>query len=160
MAETLIGGGHRQELVNAIRQVRGRWRMKLLLQGAVILLVGSLIALTLASFYLQTSKFSPSSVLWLRVGLFTVVAGLTGLWLIRPLSRRVTDMQVALYLEEHEPSLQAAILSAVDVGAIGGPASVEVPPVILEKLKAAGAWARRSCAGTPWSSRAWPLRAC
>src|SRR5262245_13341940 len=134
MAETLIGGGHRPELVNAIRQVRGRWRLKLLLQGAVILLIGTLITLTAASFYLQTSKFSPASVIWLRVALFTVVAGLTGLWLIRPLSRRVTDMQVALYLEENEPSLQAAILSAVDVGAAGGPASVEVPPAIMEKM--------------------------
>ena len=34
---------------------------------------------------------------------------------MRPLLRRVTDEQVALYLEEHEPSLQAAIISAVEV---------------------------------------------
>ena len=33
--------------------------------------------------------------------------------------RRVTDEQVALYLEEHEPSLDAAIISAVENG---GPA--------------------------------------
>src|SRR4051812_2362839 len=104
MAETLKHSGHRQELVDVIRQVRGRWKMKLLLQGAVILLAGSFLAITLASLYLQSSKFSPESVLWLRVALFAVVAGLTGLWLVRPLGRRVNDIQVALYLEEHEPS--------------------------------------------------------
>ena len=132
MAETLGGGGHRQELVNVIRQVRSRWRMKQVLQGSVILLVGSLVTLALASVYLQTSKFSPASVTWLRIGLFAVVAGLAGLWLVRPLSRRVSDMQVALYLEEHEPSLQAAILSAVDIGAAGsGVAPSEVPPAII-----------------------------
>ena len=54
------------------------------------------------------------------------------------LRRRVTDMQVALYIEEHEPSLQAAILSAVDAGATDAPVSIPVPPVILERLIAQG----------------------
>src|SRR6185436_6445290 len=135
MADTLRSSDHRQELVNAIRQVRSRWRMKQVLQGAVILLLGTLIALTLASVYLQTSKFSPASVLWLRVGLFGVAAALAGMWLVRPLSRRVSDIQVALYLEEHEPSLQAAILSAVDIGAAGGQATVaDVPPAIIDRM--------------------------
>jgi hypothetical protein len=58
-----------------------------------------------------------------------------GLWVVRPLRRRVTDLQVALYIEEHEPSLQAAILSAVDIGATTGAAApVDVPPVILERM--------------------------
>src|SRR5262245_3018388 len=135
MAEMLSGSGHRQELITVIRQVRSRWRMKMLLQGAVILLVGTLVALTLASVYLQTSKFRPASVLWLRIGLFAVVGGLTALWLVRPLRRRVSDMQVALYLEEHEPSLQAAILSVVDVGAAGSvEAPIDVPPAIINKM--------------------------
>ena len=38
-------------------------------------------------------------------------------FLVRPMLKRVTDAQVALYLEEHEPSLQSAILSAVDATA-------------------------------------------
>ena len=55
------------------------------------------------------------------------------------LRRRVTDLQVALYVEEHEPSLQAAILSAVDIGATTG----------------AGGAARRAARSfsTGWSSR-------
>ena len=39
--------------------------------------------------------------------------------LVRPLRRRVTDEQVALYLEEHEPSLQATLLSAVEATRAG-----------------------------------------
>ena len=31
-----------------------------------------------------------------------------------PLSRKVTDEQVALYLEEHEPTLDSTILSAME----------------------------------------------
>ncbi len=39
-----------------------------------------------------------------------------GAWFFaRPLSRKVTDEQVALYLEEHEPTLDSTILSAMEV---------------------------------------------
>ena len=40
---------------------------------------------------------------------------------MRPLARRVTDQQVALYLEEHEPSLQELLVSAVDAGSPSNP---------------------------------------
>jgi hypothetical protein len=56
------------------------------------------------------------------------------LWFIRPLRKRVSDEQVALYVEEHEPSLQAALLSAVDIGAVSGTAKGEVPRVILDRM--------------------------
>ena len=134
MAETL-SGTERQELVNVIRQVRKRWRTKLLLKGGVIFVAGSLIALVLASIGLQTTKFSPSSILTLRIVTLSVFALLLVGWLLRPLRRRVTDLQVALYVEEHEPSLQAAILSAVDLGAVSPDGHArDVPPIIIEKL--------------------------
>ena len=44
-------------------------------------------------------------------------------FLVRPLRRQVTDEQVALYLEEHEPSLQATLLSAVEASRAGATAS-------------------------------------
>ena len=42
------------------------------------------------------------------------------LWfVVRPLRRKVSDEQVALYIEEHEPSLQATLLSAVETSRNG-----------------------------------------
>ena len=135
MAETLGSGRDRQELVNVIRQVRTRWRTKLFLRGGVIFVAGSLIALILASLGLQSYKFSPGSILTLRIATISIFVLLLVGWLLRPLRRRVTDLQVALYVEEHEPSLQAAILSAVDLGAVSPDGhSRDVPPVIIEKL--------------------------
>ena len=129
MAQVLTGASHRQELVNVIREVRHRWRMKLLVRGAIIIVVGALLALALASYGLQATKFSPTSVMGLRVATWTVFVGLLGFWLLRPLRKRVSDQQVALYIEEHEPSLQAAILSAIHVGALGTSSTTEdVPP--------------------------------
>ena len=137
MADALNGTTTRQELVDVIRQVRNRWRMRLLLQGAVIVLVGALAAIALASYGLQEYKFSPQAVTGFRIGVFAVFALLMGVWLIRPMGRKVTDMQVALYVEEHEPSLQAAILSAVDLGATSpGGASTDVPAAIVDKMVA------------------------
>ena len=127
----------RQELVEVIRQVRSRWRMRILLQGGVIILVGALVAIALASFGLQTYKFSPQSVTGFRIAVFAAFAALLLVWLVRPMRRRVTDLQVALYVEEHEPKLQAAILAAVDIGGASARGETpDVPAAIVDKLVA------------------------
>src|SRR5688572_18982625 len=133
MTETPSGGTARQELVDVIRQVRNRWRAKLLLRGGIVVVGGALLALGLASWGLQQYKFSPASITAFRYGIFAVFALLVGFWFVRPLRRRVSDLQVALYIEEHEPQLQAAILSAVD---LGGPSAqqTDVPQVIVERM--------------------------
>ncbi|HVW05483.1 MAG TPA: DUF4175 family protein, partial [Vicinamibacterales bacterium] len=137
MAETPGGGTARQELVDVIQTVRKRWRTKLLLRGGIVVLGGALLSLALASWGLQALRFSPAAVIGFRIAIFATFAILVALWFVRPLRRRVSDVQVALFVEEHEPSLQAAILSAVDAGATSGTSSstsADVPPIILERL--------------------------
>jgi hypothetical protein len=172
MADALNGTPARQELVQVIRQVRSRWRMRVLLQGGFIILLGALAAIAIASYGLQTFKFSPQSVTGFRIGVFAVFALLVGVWFVRPLGRRVTDLQVALYVEEHEPSLQAAILSAVDLGAVSTTgASSDVPQVIIDKLIAQAIekcktldggrrLAARACAARPSRMARSPPSAC
>ena len=104
------------ELVDVIRQVRRRWRMKLALRGALGVLGLGLIVLLLSAYGLESWRFTPSSIITFRIILGLALAGLVGYLLVRPLMRNATDEQVALYLEEHEPSLQAAIISAVEAG--------------------------------------------
>src|SRR5215469_946458 len=113
MADQRRGPLDHQELVQIIQHVRSRWRTKLLLRGGFILVGGGLLALLLASWALHAAKFSPAVVLTFRVAIFSLFAAIAWFWLVRPLSRRVSDMQVALYVEEHDPRLQAAMLSAV-----------------------------------------------
>jgi hypothetical protein len=137
MMEALGGGTARQELVDVIQTVRKRWRTKLLLRGGIVVLGGALLALGLASWGLQALRFSPAAVIGFRIAIVTTFVALVAFWFVRPLRRRVSDVQVALFVEEHEPSLQAAILSAVDAGATSGTASAasaDVPPIILERL--------------------------
>src|SRR5260221_7946045 len=76
-------------------------------------------------------RFTPESILAFRIAMAVVVGVLGYVFLARPLVRRVTDEQVALYLEEHEPSLQAAIISAVEAERSGLSAQ---SPSLVRKL--------------------------
>jgi hypothetical protein len=102
------------ELTGIIGQVRRRWRLKLALRGALAVLGLGLIVLLLSAWGLEAWRFTAGSIVAFRILLTITLAALLGWFLVRPLMRRVTDDQVALYLEEQEPSLQAEIVSAMD----------------------------------------------
>ena len=108
------GSDRREELVAVIRRVRNRWRLKLALRGAVIVVAGTLLALLLSASSLEALRFSPAAIITFRVIALVVFAGLVMIGFVQPLRRRVTDGQVALYLEEKDPTLEAAILSAIE----------------------------------------------
>ena len=101
------------ELIRIVRQVRQRWRLKLLLRGVALVLAVAFLSVFASAYALDAYRFSPNAVLAFRILLPLLIAVAAGLFLVRPLMRRVSDEQVALYLEEHEPSLEAAIVSAV-----------------------------------------------
>ncbi len=104
----------RRELADVIREVRRRWRMKLALRALVIILAGSALILILSAAGLQAFRFAPVAVVGFRVVALAGIAALLASSLLTLFRRQVSDTQVALYVEEHDPSLQAAILSAVE----------------------------------------------
>jgi hypothetical protein len=108
------------DLIGIIRQVRRRWRLKLALRGAVVVAALVVAAFVAAAFGLESWRFAPGAIRALRIVLPIAIAALVAVFLVRPLMRRVTDEQVALYLEEHEPSLQAEIISAVEASRLPG----------------------------------------
>jgi hypothetical protein len=102
------------DLLDIIRDVRQRWRLKLAARGAAGVVAFGLALLVVSAFGLESLRFTAGSIIAFRIILFIALAGAMAWLLVRPLLRRVTDEQVALYLEEHEPSLGAAIVSAVE----------------------------------------------
>src|SRR5688572_24109046 len=119
------------QLVTIIHDVRKRWRVKLAIRGAAIGAGCVAVALVGSALTLQWMRFTPESILLFRILLATVVAVVAYFCVVRPLLRSVSDEQVALYLEEHEPSLEAAIISAVEAERAGGPAH---SPTLVRKL--------------------------
>ena len=97
----------RAQLLEVVRQVRRRWRIKLALRGAVGFLLAGLLAIIAIAYTLEALKFSPASIFWFRIVTALVLVAAGAWFFARPLSRKVTDEQVALYLEEHEPTLDS-----------------------------------------------------
>jgi len=105
------------DLLGIIAEVRRRWRLKLALRGVVRALAILVAFFLIAAFLMQWDRFSPFSIVLARVALAVTLATSVYWFLVRPLRQRVTDEQVALYLEEHEPSLEAEIISHMRQGA-------------------------------------------
>ena len=123
---------HRTELVDVIRRVRNRWRLKLAMRGAVVVVAGTALALLLSASGLESFRFTAPAIIAFRVVTVGVFVGLLLYSLVWPLRRRVTDAQVAMYLEECDPTLEAKIISAVEATAGGG--SEAHSPRLVEKL--------------------------
>jgi hypothetical protein len=122
------------ELHRIIGQTRRRWRAKIALRGAAIVCGGVLLTLLLSAYMLEGLRFSPAAILGFRIVIVAATAALAAWFLVRPLLRRVTDEQVALYLEEHHPSLEATLLSAVDASGTESAARQQQSRVLVRKL--------------------------
>lgn len=105
---------HRTELEAIIRQVRRRWRIKLAVVGIAQWLAAAVLVFLVAAYTLEAFKFSPEAILAGRILTGAVLVALAGWLVVRPQWRHADDERVALYLEEHEPSLDSAMLSALD----------------------------------------------
>jgi hypothetical protein len=103
-------------LRGVIRGVRRRWRLKVALRGAAIVFVTGLIAFAASAYAMDHFRYEPWAVSSFRLFAYLALLALAVRFLVLPLWGRVSDERVALYLEEHEPSLQASVLSAVEVG--------------------------------------------
>ena len=124
----------RSELVEVIRGVRNRWRQRLAIRGAVVVVAGTILALLLFASGLESFKFSATAIIAFRLIAAIVFFGLLFIAFVRPMRRRVTDTQVAMYLEESNPQLEAAIISAMEATDTADDPKTSRSPRLVEKL--------------------------
>ncbi|MDE2922377.1 MAG: hypothetical protein OYL92_09100 [Acidobacteriota bacterium] len=125
------------ELMSVIRRVRLRWRMKVALRGLVTLIVTGFAAFAVSVWGMDYFLYSERAVEVFRWLAYLTLIALGVRLLAIPLSRRVSKRQVALYVEEHEPTLKASVLSAVELGPVqqGSPADTErVSPELQRRV--------------------------
>lgn len=111
-----LGGSSRERLFEVIGAVKRRWRLRVVLRGSAIVLSAAVLVVLVSAYGIDAFRFSPWAVTALRIVAYGVVVALAVRYLVLPLMRRVPEDQVALYLEEHEPSLDLAVVSAVEFG--------------------------------------------
>ena len=104
------------ELNDALRNVRNRWRFAVALRGLVVVIGASLLVFVAVALVMDALRYAPSAVIAARVLVWTAVAALAARFLAIPLTRRIPDERIAMYMEEREPSLDAAVVTAVQLG--------------------------------------------
>jgi len=124
-----------EQLIGVVRGVRNRYRAKRALRGAAITVAASWVILAVAAYAMNALKYSDGAVLAIRVVSLLAIAAAAVLFILLPLRPKFGDDQVAMYLEEHEHSLKASVITAVEMQR-GGPANTGVmrSPALIERL--------------------------
>ena len=119
-----------------VRGVHRRWRLSRALRGVALTLAAVLAALVAWSLVLETMKYPPSLVIAARISIVLLAAVLTAWFIVRPQLPRVRDEQVALFVEEHEPSFEGALLAAVELEGLEPRAESREPGTISPEIAA------------------------
>ncbi len=104
-------------LQSLIRAVRRQVRRRALLQGSAVALV-AFFACVVALVLLYPVLHGQAFLFWLAVGGALAVSLAGSLWYVaRPLRRKISDQQIAMYIEEQSPGLEDRLNSAIEAKA-------------------------------------------
>jgi hypothetical protein len=121
-----------EELLRVVRSVRNRWRLRVLLHGLVIVLGIGFLTFAASVLALDYFLYTDGAVRLFRALTWITLLALAVRFLLVPLLQKVPNRRVALYIEENEPSLRAAVLSAVELAESGRPERTS--PVLSRRL--------------------------
>ena len=109
-------GSSHEDLRRVIRRVRSRWRTRRLILGCTMVGAAAVLVVGLSSAAMDALRYAPWVVRSLQVAGWLAFGAAVWRFVIRPLRFRVSDQQVALYVEEHDPTLREAVVSGVELG--------------------------------------------
>jgi hypothetical protein len=119
----LFAASSHDDLIGIIRSVRNRWRLRIVLRGLSVLLGAGIISFLISAYGMDYFRFTRISVIVFQLVTYLTLIALLVRYLVIPLSQKISDERVALYLEEHEPSLHGYVLGGVQFSA--DPADLE-----------------------------------
>ncbi|MDX1547754.1 MAG: DUF4175 family protein [Rhodothermales bacterium] len=100
------------DLVAAIRR---RWRRRALVQGGALALLVLLAGATLWLLFFTLVPAAPGVRLAVALATAAAVLGVVAWYVVRPFFQKISDAQIALYVEERLPELEDRLNSAVEV---------------------------------------------
>jgi len=104
-------------LGQALRRVRARYGLRILFHGLAVLAIGLVLGVAGSAYGLEAFRYSRPAVSLIRALLYLWTLFLAVRFVVAPLwrgRRQASDAAIARYIEEHDPSLDAALRSAVD----------------------------------------------
>src|SRR6266480_1854735 len=116
-----------QKLQEKIKQVRQRFKCIVLARGLVVSLSGSLAILAVAILLVDHWNYSDRALSLARIFSVLSILGIFAWFLARPLLQKMMDGQIARYIEEHHPTLQDRLVSAIELGKKESPDSPSNP---------------------------------
>ena len=127
--------GEQSQLLGVVRGVRARYRAKLALRGAAITIAAGWALVALGGVLMNAFHYADGVVLAVRIVAIATILGMTAWFIVRPLLPKLHDEQVALYLEEHERSLKATVITAVEMQNSARAESMPVrSPALVDRL--------------------------
>jgi hypothetical protein len=109
-----------QNLLARIRVVRRRWRMQRLVKGVAFFLISAVALLLLGIWGANLFGFKPAAVWIMRLVTGGSAVYVAVHFFVAPLRRRISDIQIAQYIEERYPNLEDRLIAAVEFGDGGG----------------------------------------
>ena len=129
-----------EELLRVIRRVRSRWRVRRLILGFTMVGAAAVLVVGVSSAAMDALRYAPWVVRGLQAVAWIAFGAAVWRFVVRPFRSRVTDEQVALYVEEHDPTLREAVISGVELGhrdtqqeAGGGGISADLSRLVVEE---------------------------
>ncbi|MFI5232319.1 MAG: DUF4175 family protein, partial [Gemmatimonadales bacterium] len=120
------------QLAGVVSGVRNRWRLKRALHGATITVAVGFAALAISAYATRALHYGDVSLWAFRLASLALIVACVIRFIVAPVRATPRDAQVALYIEEHEPSLDGSVITAVDAHASAEPVSRS--PVLVARL--------------------------
>src|ERR1035437_8614740 len=124
------------QLAGVVSGVRNRWRLKRALRGATITVAVGFIVLAVSAYATRALHYSDPAMWIFRIVSPSAIVACVFRFIVRPVRATPPAAQVALYIEEHERSLDGAVITAVDVHASAA-ASARSPSLVARLLRSA-----------------------
>jgi hypothetical protein len=103
-------------LLSRIKLVRRRWRSQVLVKGISLFLASAIALLVLGVWGADLFGFRPGAVWGMRLSTGGIVMFVAWYFLYMPLRARLSDLQIAQYIEERYPQLEDRLVAAVEYG--------------------------------------------
>ena len=133
--ESVHGSTQESQLLGVVRGVRTRYRAKLALRGAAITIAAGWALIAIGGVIMNAFHYADPIVLTVRIVAIAAILGMTAWFIVRPLLPKLRDDQVALYLEEHERSLKASVITAVEMQKREGTGVIAArSPALIDRL--------------------------